>query len=109
MRDRNDRSEVGEGAAAGLPGLLPCVWMSAGLVAFKLCDLAGECEGCPFDRAMRGLAPLPPPRPIRRRLPRGRRRHPARGPALEVGPVPPGGPDAARPLPMHGAPPPVPA
>jgi hypothetical protein len=35
------------------PGALPCVWMSAGLIAFKLCDREGECEGCPFDRAMR--------------------------------------------------------
>lgn len=35
------------------PGALPCVWMSAGLVSFKLCDREGECEGCPFDRAMR--------------------------------------------------------
>lgn len=40
--------------------MLPCVWMSAGLVSFKLCDREGECESCPFDRAMRGLAPLPP-------------------------------------------------
>ena len=40
--------------------MLPCVWMSAGLVSFKLCDREGECEGCPFDRVMRGLAPLPP-------------------------------------------------
>ena len=37
------------------PGVLPCVWMSAGLVSFKLCDREGECEGCPFDLAMRGL------------------------------------------------------
>lgn len=40
-------------------GVLPCVWMSAGLIAFKLCDREGECESCPFDRAMRGLGPLP--------------------------------------------------
>lgn len=37
------------------PGVLPCVWMSAGLVSFKLCDREGECEGCSFDLAMRGL------------------------------------------------------
>lgn len=40
--------------------LLPCVWMSAGLVAFKLCDREGECEGCPFDRAMQGARSEPP-------------------------------------------------
>lgn len=39
------------------PGLLPCVWMSAGLVAFKLCDRQGECESCPFDQVMRGPRP----------------------------------------------------
>jgi len=33
--------------------------MSAGLVSFKLCDREGECESCPFDRAMRGLGPIP--------------------------------------------------
>jgi len=44
----------------GMPqGVMPCVWMSAGLVSFKLCDREGDCESCPFDRAMRGLAPLP--------------------------------------------------
>ncbi len=42
------------------PGILPCVWMSAGLVAFKLCDREGECEGCPFDRAMQGARSEPP-------------------------------------------------
>jgi glycine cleavage system H protein len=39
--------------------MIPCVWMSAGLVSFKLCDREGECEGCPFDLAMRGLAAEP--------------------------------------------------
>lgn len=43
-------------------GGMPCVWMSAGLVAYKLCDRGFECEGCPFDRAMRGALP-PRPRP----------------------------------------------
>lgn len=45
------------------PGVLSCVWMSAGLVAFKLCDREGECDGCPFDVAMRS----PPSQPRRRR------------------------------------------
>jgi hypothetical protein len=38
-------------------GVLPCVWMSAGLVAYKLCDRGFECDGCPFDQAMRGSPP----------------------------------------------------
>lgn len=35
---------------------MPCVWMSAGLVAYKLCDRDGDCENCPFDLAMRGAS-----------------------------------------------------
>jgi glycine cleavage system H protein len=44
-----------------------CVWMSAGLVTYKLCDRDYECHLCPFDQAMRGegedmsLEDLPPP------------------------------------------------
>ena len=34
------------------PGELGCVWMSAGLVAYQLCDRAYECDRCPFDAAM---------------------------------------------------------
>lgn len=40
----------------------PCVWMSAGLVAYKLCDRGFECESCPFDQAMRGALPPGPAR-----------------------------------------------
>ncbi len=29
-----------------------CVWMDAGLVNFKLCDLDFQCDKCPFNRAM---------------------------------------------------------
>lgn len=75
------------------PGALPCVWMSAGLVSFKLCDREGECEGCPFDRAMRE----PHGRPVR---------HPARHPRTPTlpcstdrrPPVSPSGAPAASPL-----------
>lgn len=34
-----------------------CVWMSAGLVDFKLCSLQFDCEHCSFDRAIRGMNP----------------------------------------------------
>lgn len=33
---------------------LPCIWMTAGLVAYKLCDRAYDCEHCPLDAAFRG-------------------------------------------------------
>jgi glycine cleavage system H protein len=30
-----------------------CVWMNAGLVAYKLCDREFKCEECPLDESMR--------------------------------------------------------
>jgi glycine cleavage system H lipoate-binding protein len=33
--------------------LEPCIWMSAGLVAYKLCELDYECDRCRFDAVMR--------------------------------------------------------
>jgi len=52
-------------AAAGGSGFLPagsrlCVWMAAGLVAYKLCDRDFDCDACPFDAVMRGQAPGAP-------------------------------------------------
>lgn len=35
-------------------GADPCVWMSAGQIAYKLCDRAFRCEECPLDAALRG-------------------------------------------------------
>jgi glycine cleavage system H lipoate-binding protein len=35
----------------------PCLWMSAGLISYKLCDRAFDCEHCPLDAALRGEAP----------------------------------------------------
>lgn len=32
----------------------PCVWMRAGLVAYKLCDRDFDCEHCPLDAALSG-------------------------------------------------------
>jgi glycine cleavage system H protein len=71
----DDRRNAGEaqaaapGAGAGRPGAfaraevdlpegcLPCVWMSAGLVAYKLCEREYECDGCPLDAALGGPHP----------------------------------------------------
>ena len=32
----------------------PCVWMSAGLLTYKLCDRDFQCDRCPLDSALRG-------------------------------------------------------
>ncbi len=34
-------------------GEINCIWVEAGLVSYKLCDRAYECDDCPFDQAMR--------------------------------------------------------
>lgn len=34
------------------PGLIPCVWMQAGVVDYKLCDRDYDCDRCPFDEAL---------------------------------------------------------
>ena len=31
----------------------PCIWMSAGLMTYKLCDRDFDCERCPLDAALR--------------------------------------------------------
>lgn len=33
---------------------LPCIWMSAELLSYKLCDRDLDCEHCPLDAALRG-------------------------------------------------------
>ena len=30
-----------------------CVWMTTGLISYKLCDRGYQCEVCPFDQAMK--------------------------------------------------------
>lgn len=37
------------------PGALPCIWMTAGVVTYRLCDRDLGCDGCPLDAALRGL------------------------------------------------------
>jgi len=41
------------------PGALPCVWMTAGLVSYKLCDREYDCEHCALDAALRGVEVTP--------------------------------------------------
>jgi glycine cleavage system H lipoate-binding protein len=47
---------------------LRCVWMGAGLVAYKLCDRGLDCDRCPFDAALRGL-PITATAPVEERRP----------------------------------------
>lgn len=37
---------------------LKCIWMTAGVVDYKLCEQEYDCEHCAFDRAFRGTAPV---------------------------------------------------
>jgi glycine cleavage system H protein len=39
---------------------LKCVWMTAGVLTYKLCKYNFQCERCPLDRALRNLPPVPP-------------------------------------------------
>jgi glycine cleavage system H protein len=34
-----------------------CVWMEAGVVAYKICDRDFQCENCPLDIGLRGMSP----------------------------------------------------
>jgi glycine cleavage system H lipoate-binding protein len=38
---------------------IPCIWMEAGIIDFKLCDRNLDCETCSFDASIRGGKALP--------------------------------------------------
>jgi glycine cleavage system H protein len=40
----------------------PCLWMSAGLLTYKLCDRGFDCDRCPLDAALRAAPPGSPRR-----------------------------------------------
>lgn len=40
---------------------LPCVWVSAGVLSYRLCDRRYECETCPLYQALRGGGNWPVP------------------------------------------------
>lgn len=33
--------------------VLPCIWMEAGVIGYKLCDRDLQCDGCPFEAMMK--------------------------------------------------------
>ncbi len=39
------------------PDELRCIWMTAGILSYQLCDHNFECDDCPLDAAMRRQAP----------------------------------------------------
>jgi len=52
MAGLGDRSHDAESE----PGpSLRCVWMTAGLLRYRLCDREFDCEHCPLDAALRGV------------------------------------------------------
>jgi glycine cleavage system H protein len=58
-----------------------CIWMSAGILTYQLCDHGLDCENCPLDVALRahfghageGVPAEPPPAPRSTALPDDRR------------------------------------
>lgn len=57
-------SSGGRGWPIVPPSENECIWMSAGIVAYRLCDREYDCEHCPLDAALRASATreLPAPR-----------------------------------------------
>lgn len=35
--------------------MLKCIWMTSGVIDYKLCDNNFDCENCPFDKVIRNL------------------------------------------------------
>lgn len=55
-------------------GELPCVWMTAGVLSFRLCDRGLACQECPLEHALRnipGVAAAAPKATPRRTTPGG--------------------------------------
>lgn len=36
-----------------------CIWMAAGVIAYRLCDRGFDCEHCPLDKALQGRSHSP--------------------------------------------------
>ena len=57
MLDGGNQLEHGTGTRP-----LQCVWMTAGVVDYKLCDAGFDCEHCPFDESIGGARRQAAPR-----------------------------------------------
>jgi hypothetical protein len=51
MNRAQERPDGGCREAAGSSA--QCVWMLAGVVSYRLCNRAFDCDHCPLDRALR--------------------------------------------------------
>lgn len=49
------------GGSRDRPELMPCIWVNAGILSYRLCDREYDCEGCDLFHALRGG--LTPPDP----------------------------------------------
>ncbi|MCX8117771.1 MAG: glycine cleavage system protein H [Desulfobacterota bacterium] len=59
MEKKIDSSRNIEGYSLIGKNELKCVWMTAGLLTYKLCKYNLECDKCPLDRELRNLSPTP--------------------------------------------------
>ncbi len=59
MENRPSSSQKLKGYPVISKGDLKCVWMTAGLLTYKLCKYNLECERCPLDRELRNLSAIP--------------------------------------------------
>jgi len=56
----SDTRGIGVSSHPVIPvGEVPCVWMTAGVLTFRLCDRGLRCSDCPLDWALRNT-PRPP-------------------------------------------------
>lgn len=63
MPGKGEDMKRGSGPQENFPVLpvcaLPCVWMAAGLLTYRLCDRGYECDQCPLDAGIRGAESTP--------------------------------------------------
>ena len=52
QKEMDTRSQRGDVTGDPENHTLECVWMLAGVVDYRLCDLEYDCDNCPFDRVI---------------------------------------------------------
>lgn len=59
MEKKIDSPKISEGYAILPKKELKCIWMSAGLIAYKLCKYNLQCDRCPLDWELRNISTHP--------------------------------------------------